>query len=75
MKMLETIQPIAAAREISLAQLTINWTMQQPAITSVLVGARNAEQMLDNVKAVSFKLTADELETINNALAGMDLKL
>ena len=75
MKMLDTIQPIADARGISMAQLAINWTMQQPAITSVLVGARNAEQMLDNVKAVSFKLGEDELQAINNALAKMNLTL
>ena len=75
MKLLASIQSIADERSISLAQLTINWTMQQPAITSVLVGARNAEQMLDNVKAAAFTLSADELATINAALQQMDLKL
>ena len=75
MKLLEAIQPIADDRSITLAQLAINWTMQQPAITSVLVGARNAEQMLDNVKAASFSLTAEELNKINKALEQTDLKL
>jgi len=75
MKLLQSIETIANERNISLAQLTINWTMQQPAITSVLVGARNAEQMLDNVKAASFTLSADELSNIDNALQQMDLKL
>ena len=75
MNMLQTIQPIADARGISLAQLTINWTMQQPAITSVLVGARNAEQMLDNVKAVSFKLSEEELQLIQIALSKMNIQI
>jgi aryl-alcohol dehydrogenase-like predicted oxidoreductase len=75
MKMLAEIQHIADERNISLAQLTINWTMQQPAITSVLVGARDANQMLDNVKATSFKLSGQELESINNALLKMNLSL
>lgn len=75
MKMLDAIQPIAMERGISLAQLAINWAMQQPAITSVLVGARNEEQMLDNVKAASFKLNAEELELINNSLNSMELAL
>ncbi|TCC88699.1 aldo/keto reductase [Pedobacter frigiditerrae] len=75
MKVLENIQQIATDRNISLAQLTINWTMQQPAITSVLVGARDAAQMLDNVKAASFKLTPTELAIINTALLDMDLSL
>jgi aryl-alcohol dehydrogenase-like predicted oxidoreductase len=75
MNLLEAIQPIADERGISLAQLAINWTMQQPAVTSVLVGARNAEQMLDNVKAASFVLSAEELKRINDALSKMNLKL
>ena len=75
MKMLASIQFIADERKISLAQLTINWTIQQPAVTSVLVGARNAEQMLDNVKATKFTLTQSELRTINDALTQMNLKL
>lgn len=75
MKLLHILQPIADEKNISLAQLTINWTMQQPAVTSVLVGARNAEQMADNVMATSFTLSAAEIAFINNALSQMDLKL
>jgi aryl-alcohol dehydrogenase-like predicted oxidoreductase len=74
-KLLAAIQPIADQRGISLAQLAINWTMQQPAITSVLVGARNEEQMLDNVKAASFTLSESELQTIQTALGELNLQL
>lgn len=74
MTMLAIIKPIADDRGLSLAQLAINWTMQQPAITSVLVGARNAEQMLDNVKATTFTLTEDELTRIDAALAVMAIQ-
>ncbi len=75
MKMLDGINYIAVERGISLAQLTLNWTMQQPAITSVLAGARNAGQMLDNVKATSFVLSTEEINIINAALEIMQLKL
>lgn len=75
MKMLSEIQHIASDRNISLAQLTIAWTMQQPAVTSVLVGARDEAQMLDNVKAANFKLAPAELATINSALLQMNLSL
>jgi aryl-alcohol dehydrogenase-like predicted oxidoreductase len=74
MKMLNEVEHIAIARDISLAQLAINWTMQQPAITSVLVGARNEEQMLDNIRATYFKLSEQEITTINSALDQMQLK-
>lgn len=75
MHMLETIRPIANERNISLSQLAINWTLQQPAVTSVLVGARNAEQMLDNVKALDFLLTSEELSTINAIFNAIDFKI
>lgn len=75
MKMLDAVKHIADERDISLAQLTLNWTMRQPAVTSVLVGARNASQMLENVKAASFELTPEEITTINNALLQIDLVL
>lgn len=75
MKMLDQIHHIALDRNISLAQLAINWTLQQPATTSVLVGARDATQMLDNVKAVSFKLSDQEIGLINKALNNMNLSL
>lgn len=75
MKMLDCIQSIANNRNISLAQLAINWTMRQPAVISVLVGARNEEQMLDNVKATRFMLTKEEINTIDTALGKMQLQL
>ena len=73
MQMLQEINPIAMQRGISLAQLAINWTMQRPAIISVLVGARNSEQMIDNVKATSFTLSADEIKIIDNSFHKINL--
>lgn len=74
MKMLDEIGEIANERKITLAQLAINWTMQQPAVTGVLVGARNKTQLLDNVKAASFNLTAEELDKIDNAYSKLNCK-
>lgn len=75
MALLTELAPIAAARGISLAQLAINWTMYRPAVTSVLVGARNAAQMRDNVQAASFRLTPAETGTVDAALARLRLAL
>lgn len=65
MNFLESIKKIADERGITLAQLAINWLIDRPSVASVLVGARNVEQVEDNVKAASFKLTAEELEEID----------
>ncbi|WP_316838681.1 aldo/keto reductase [Pedobacter gandavensis] len=65
---LESISPIAAEKNASLAQLALRWTTLQKGITIVLAGARNAEQAIANAKAMSFDLTAEELSFINNEL-------
>lgn len=72
---LATIQQLADERGVTLAQLSINWAMQQPGITSVLVGARNSTQMEDNIKAVGFALTSSELDFIGKAADGLQLEL
>ena len=71
---LQRIKPIADDRKISLTQLVINWTMKQPGITCVLVGARSPEQIDENIKAAEFDLTDQEIETINGELDELRLE-
>src|SRR5688572_6004056 len=61
---LQKIKPIADGYGVSLAQLVINWTTRQPAMDCVLVGARDEQQVKENVKALSFKLKEDEVKSI-----------
>lgn len=62
--MLETLKPIAEKYNATLAQLVVNWTTRQPGMDCVLVGARDEVQVLDNVKALSFTLTDEEVRNI-----------
>jgi len=66
---LEKIEPIAQGKKASLSQLVLRWTTIQPAITVVLAGARNAQQAVDNAKAMEIDLSEDELNFINTALS------
>lgn len=65
--LLGKIKPIAEKHQASLAQLVINWTVHRPGIACVLVGARNGEQVTDNAKALSFSLSAEEMDQITLA--------
>ena len=60
--MLEKIRPIAKAHNATFTQLIINWTIRQPAMDCVLVGARDEVQVMENVKALDFTLSDDELK-------------
>jgi len=74
-KFLEQIKPIADQHKASLAQVVINWTMNQPGITSVLAGARNPKQIIDNAGAMAFQLSDDEVKHINKHLDSLKLNL
>jgi aryl-alcohol dehydrogenase-like predicted oxidoreductase len=70
---LDQIKPIAEEHDATLAQLVINWTTRQPGITAALVGARNTRQATENAQAMDFRLSDDELETINRHLDELEL--
>ena len=73
MKLIENLSEIASGLNVTLSQLVLNWTLRQPGITCALAGARNADQVLENVRAADFKLNNEEIARINNYLT--DLKL
>lgn len=70
--MLEPMQPIAKRHGISIAQLTMAWTLAQRGCSHVLCGARTAQQAIDNCGAGSVELSDEELVTITNAVNGYD---
>jgi len=56
---------IAKELNVSPSQVAINWAMQKPYIPSVLVGTRNFEQYEDAMKALNFKLTKEQMESLD----------
>jgi aryl-alcohol dehydrogenase-like predicted oxidoreductase len=57
---LEALRPIAESNGITLGQLALAWVIAQPG-TCAIAGARNAEQVLENVKAGEVRLSAPDL--------------
>ena len=70
---LQKIKPIADAGKITLAQLVLCWTIEQPGITIALAGARNKEQAISNAKAADNRLTADEIKLITHHLSSLEI--
>ena len=62
--MLGRLKPIADSHNVTLSQLVINWTTRQPAMDCVLVGGRNEKQVKENAAALQFRLSEEELATI-----------
>ncbi|BFM05655.1 aldo/keto reductase [Halioxenophilus aromaticivorans] len=58
---IEVMQGIAASKDCSVAQVALAWLLHQPVVTSVIVGAKRQDQLLDNIGAANIALSAEEL--------------
>ena len=72
---LDTIKPLAEKYEVTLAQLVLRWTVQQPGITTVLAGSRTPAQIDENAVALQFELSKEEIMDINTKLGQLKLEL
>ena len=66
---IEVLVDVAAAHGASPAQVALAWLLTRPAVTSLIIGARTDEQLLDNLGAASLALTADEIEALDKVSA------
>ncbi|RUV62626.1 aldo/keto reductase, partial [Mesorhizobium sp. M5C.F.Ca.IN.020.14.1.1] len=60
-----------AAKETgkTVPQVAINWLLQRPTVASVIIGARNEEQLRQNLGAVGWSLTSDQIKKLDAASA------
>lgn len=62
---LDILTPMAEEKNTSIAQLALAWVLQQPVVTSVIIGATKMHQLKDNLKAIEVVFTIDELTKLN----------
>jgi aryl-alcohol dehydrogenase-like predicted oxidoreductase len=53
----------------SVPQVALNWLLQRPTVSSVIIGARNEEQLKQNLGAVGWNLTAAQVKRLDEASA------
>jgi aryl-alcohol dehydrogenase-like predicted oxidoreductase len=64
---IDAMRPMADERGVSVAQIAIAWLLHQPVVTSVIIGAKRAEQLIDNIAATEVVLSSDELANLEAA--------
>ncbi len=64
----QKLKPLAEQAGLTMPQLAIAWVLQNPNVSSAIVGATRPEQLRDNVKAAGVRLDADLLKAIDEAL-------
>jgi Aldo/keto reductase family len=65
----EAIDEIAAESGKTVPQIALNWLLHRPTVASVIVGARNEEQLRQNLDSVGWKLTAEQIAKLDAASA------
>ncbi len=66
---IELLAEVASAHQVSPAQVALAWLLDRPAITSLIIGARTDQQLIDNLGAAALTLTADEKEALDKVSA------
>jgi aryl-alcohol dehydrogenase-like predicted oxidoreductase len=66
---IDVITEVGNKHKTTAAQVALAWVRQQNAITSTIIGAKNIEQLKDNIKSVDLELSADDLQKINEVSA------
>jgi aryl-alcohol dehydrogenase-like predicted oxidoreductase len=67
----QRLKPLAEQAGLTMAQLAVAWVLQNPNVSSAIVGATKPAQLQDNVKASGVKLEADLLKAIDEALGSV----
>ncbi len=52
-----------------MSQMALNWLRQRPTVSSVLLGVRTTSQLEDNLAALDWELTSEEMRALNEVSA------
>jgi aryl-alcohol dehydrogenase-like predicted oxidoreductase len=70
---LEVVCDVASAHNVPPSQVALAWVLAQPAVTAPIIGARNMQQLDDNLRAVDVRLSDDEVARLNAVSAPDEL--
>ncbi|TPW03684.1 MAG: putative oxidoreductase, aldo/keto reductase family [Alphaproteobacteria bacterium] len=62
---IDAMNPMASARDASVAGVALGWLLAKPWVTSVIIGAKTPEQLKQNLAAVDVKLSAEEMAVLD----------
>jgi aryl-alcohol dehydrogenase-like predicted oxidoreductase len=66
-RVIDAIDAVAAEAGKSVPQIAINWLLRRPTVSSVIIGARNEEQLRQNLGSIGWNLTAEQIKRLDDA--------
>ncbi|MGN6525862.1 MAG: aldo/keto reductase [Burkholderiaceae bacterium] len=68
-RVVDALEAVAEETGRSVPQVALNWLLQRPTVASVIIGARDEAQLRDNLGAVGWKLSAEQMRRLDEASA------
>jgi aryl-alcohol dehydrogenase-like predicted oxidoreductase len=68
-RVLTALRSVSEATGVSVARVALAWMLTRPFVTSIIVGAKTKEQLVDNLAAADLRLSDDQLKLLNEASA------
>lgn len=66
-RVVDALEELAAETGKTIPQVALNWLLQRPTVSSVIIGARNEEQLSQNLAAAEWNLTAEQTARLDAA--------
>jgi aryl-alcohol dehydrogenase-like predicted oxidoreductase len=66
-KVVDALDAVAEETGKTVPQVAMNWLLQRPTVSTVVIGARNEQQLRDNIGAVGWNLVPDQLRKLDEA--------
>ena len=68
-RVVDALDAVAAETGKTVPQVAINWLLRRPSVATVIIGARNEEQLRQNIGAVGWELTREQVARLDAASA------
>ena len=68
-RVVDALDEVAKETGKSVPQIALNWLLQRPSVSTVVIGARNEEQLKANLGAVGWSLTREQIAKLDEASA------
>lgn len=66
-RVVDALDEVAQETGKTVPQIALNWLLQRPTVSTVIMGARNEEQLRQNLGSAGWNLTADQIATLDRA--------
>jgi aryl-alcohol dehydrogenase-like predicted oxidoreductase len=64
---IDALEEVSGEVGKTVAQVALNWLLQRPTVSSIIIGARNEDQLKQNLEAVGWNLTREQVEKLDKA--------